>query len=436
MSFIRNGVDAKTTDSSKTTLDTFQLASEALEETAHEYLLTENNLYKTAFIRWLQTRNVINMHRVCQSFYDDRLHYPKSLAESFDSSLPCFERIYEKKQEDIIPKIASYRIKDGFDAAKALKTLLMSYTMAECAGSINISFYLTIYDVIKLIHQDNADNVFNQLFGSHRPLQERFSFGPFNNCLADDKNFMVCPHQFFTGRIANISLETLIHSPAPYIGMKFYVKGHENYLDKHPEGAACGWNVMFYGLNNKKQPLFLAAMEAGKSFCVTYQDLIQLLKKEYNALPSFVSKTYIKHELNNDKKIIGFLKGAVWFDIKKLVMLKNVEEVSASLNTFISIKQLEKLPQIEPRFIINDKKLGADPKTIIAKKIKPFQSLDTEVPSKYLLTNQTLSKETEKKKYTSNPYLLHTSRKRKRSNSLNNESIKSLESTIAKQKDY
>ncbi|HEX2549363.1 MAG TPA: hypothetical protein VHM20_06015, partial [Gammaproteobacteria bacterium] len=178
-------------------LQAIQKKSKSIETKARYYLKNGKGDHKIAY-QWLDYRMIINMYRVCESFHDDRLHYATSeelhpfmddaQKDYLETSLPSLEAVLEETSPRVFSPIArAYRIKKDEDAAKTLKMFLTSRTTGDCTSSICIAFLLTIYDVIQLQHGKKADEVFNHLFGSHRPLEERMTIGSFGIGLSTEK---------------------------------------------------------------------------------------------------------------------------------------------------------------------------------------------------------------------------------------------------------
>ncbi len=363
--------------------------SKALEDDARKYIFAKgDSIHK--FHRWLQVRNVINMDKVCKSFYDGRLHFDKSnefhpvfythKKDVLETSHSSLERICTqiKDSNNVNFRLNAYRIKSDCDAAEMLKTFLYSYTSLDCTASIQLMYNLTLYDVIQLIHGEKANSVFNRLFGSHRPLQERFTINNFGVYLSKDKTDPASPSQYFGQAIGGISLQDLIKHPDYYIGMQLAAQGHKNYLDKHPAGYAQGWNVIFCGLTKKNEPLFLAARSSGEGYYLTYDELITLLLKGYNELPDFHSRSQAKAEANKDD-IVGLIPSGSYFRLDRLLELVDVDKLSLNLSQWLAEKQKTKPVQVSPLYVEDSEKFFMSPKEVIREKIMPFRCVDAEI---------------------------------------------------------
>jgi hypothetical protein len=376
----------------------YPIESDDLKKNARNYMHFKDPSLRKAFEEWVQKQNVKNMQHVCHSFYCNRLYYSgemerhknykKFSKDHFDTSLESLERVYTVEEKRSMLQGFHFRIKAGYNAAKALKSLIFSHTSLDCRAAINIAFYLTLHNVIELYHGDNADEVFNtlfggasadksfnKLFGKQRLLQERFTFG--GDCISYiEKEYMICPVQYFTQFVDNISLSDLSKHPENYLGMKLHIKGHPDYLKNHPEGFSQAWNVVFQGLNDAGEPLFLGARRPGEKFSLTYDEFINVLLRNHNSFPERRLEKY-GNFFATKKEIKGFLKHGIKFNTDLLLRVTEVNFLRLELHQFIKESQKFKAEQINLEKHSYLESLLDSPQSVIKGKIKPFTSVDT-----------------------------------------------------------
>jgi len=249
---------------------------------------------------WLQLKNVVNMYRVCDAFYRGSLFYSQdpyhfASKKNFDKtylSLTTVQHlnpiVYARGSERrLVP--GSYLIDDACESpARVLNELLFSCTRMDCTGSIGIVYHLTLLDLLKVIHGDEVGtNYFDTLFAA-KPNEahdfNRLRLGMMGNM---DTNRWpdFSPIYYFGALKRNITLEQIKQDPTQYIGARIFIQGYPKYLEKHPHGAAQGWNVIVLGQSAESELLYLAANEKGKKYVYTHSELISMLAFNYNVFP-------------------------------------------------------------------------------------------------------------------------------------------------------
>lgn len=284
---------------------------------------------------WLNLRNVINMVHVCESFYrgalfydDDDYHPIGNLLNQ--ANLPYYydleniKNISYVNKNDELETPLDYTIKDkNISPAETLTKILFSKMNSECNSGISIAYYLTILDLLKLIHGKEAGmKQFDDFFKIktdeiHHLNQMRFGMSfiawPF-------LWYHYSPLYVFTALYPNyiVTFEDFKLNPWTYLGYRFYAQGHQDYIKIHPNGSYQGWNLIFYGLDNNKDPLFLGVRDMYKPYVFNYADMQMLLRTTYNHIPEAkgVEKT---HQLCKPQDIVGWWSHSmIGFDLEKM----------------------------------------------------------------------------------------------------------------------
>ncbi|ASQ46360.1 hypothetical protein [Legionella clemsonensis] len=125
------------------------------------------------------------------------------------------------------------------------------------------------------------------------------------------------------------------NTPEKYVGSGFYIKGDIDYLEKHPEGIAQGWNVIFIGLDEKSSPLFLAANEYKQRFIFTYHEMLSLLATGFNQFPDAHTNPLV-YKFVEGRDMEGFKKGnQSAFDTSMIkLFITNLPEAMKRLHEF------------------------------------------------------------------------------------------------------
>ncbi|CEK12223.1 hypothetical protein [Legionella hackeliae] len=265
---------------------------------------------ETLVEEWLRLRNAINTYKACEAYFRGSAFYRTDTYHFVNRALPVDEHTetittisdlegidyYGIQPDDtsISERLhvgTCYVIKDNcHNVSKTLTELLFSRTALECSAALQIANYLTLLDFLKLIHgNQTGEQKFNILFGpksEDKHNLNRLRIGTMNSVWTGSW-YDFCPLYFFMKSSGQtISLEDLQTSPERFAGTRFYIKGHSDYLEKHPYEAAQGWNVTFLGLNETGAPLFLAACEYKQPFVLTYKEMLNLLTTGFNKFPS------------------------------------------------------------------------------------------------------------------------------------------------------
>lgn len=249
---------------------------------------------------WLQLKNALNMHRVSDAYYRGSLYYSldsshfaseKSRGERYCAltTTPHLDPIvYLSAESKAAATFINYKVSDTCkSSARVLEDLLVSCTSVDCGASINISFHLTILDLLKLIHGDElGTRFFDKLFGpklndSHDFNRMRVGKMGINQWEEACEFSPICYFAFGY----RVSIEQIKQNPEDFIGMRIYIAGHQDYLEKFIEGHAVGWNAVVLGQNSHSELLYLIANEVGRPYVYTHHEMLALLRDRYNLFP-------------------------------------------------------------------------------------------------------------------------------------------------------
>lgn len=295
---------------------------------------------------WLKFQNIINMFRVCVGFNRGSLFYSDDAnhfaSMTFDSGRPNYDAlttvsslipIYYSQQKsffnvdialDVKVMRDSYKIKPDASASAALINLLHSRTSLDCNGSVMLANYLSLLDLLQLVYGSDDgkikfDLLFDAKYGDNHDLN-RLRIGNMGNCQFPGSRTDFSSLSYFTQANGSITTDDLINDPARYIGSRFCIKGHEDYLNKHPTGASASWNVIFIGLNKASEPMFLAARRNGENYFLSYSELLALLATNFNKTPSFTNREYLDNTCKADE-LTGLLDNSISFNIDRIMHL-------------------------------------------------------------------------------------------------------------------
>lgn len=127
---------------------------------------------------------------------------------------------------------AHYIVSEGVKATDALSALKNNFSIIDC----NIAYEIAYYEaILELIGKDNFNKAFDR--SSSTPLTIHLH----GNAETSLKNFMSEQKALIDD---NPSQQ---HIPPKDLrkGTVYYFRNHKDYLDKHPNGSAQGFNVMF-----------------------------------------------------------------------------------------------------------------------------------------------------------------------------------------------
>lgn len=308
---------------------------------------------------WLRLKNIVNMYHVCSAYYrgsafyrSDTYHFanskqPRSNSNETQTTISMLEPIeyyglqkYNPAAYSQFHVCHSYSIRDdNTSPSQTLLELLFSRTSLDCFAAIQIADYLTLLDLLKLVNgPEIGTHTFDILFGPKSEEMHnlnRLRVGTMGSVWTGNW-FDFSPLYFFTKPgDQSVSLNDLPNNPDKYAGSRFYIKGHDQYLKKHPEESAQGWNVVFLGLDEVNNPLFLAASEFSQRFIFTYKEMLTVLAAGYNKFPGFENNE-LATNFCLEKDTTGFLNNSqLIFDTQAIkLLITNPSECMKQLSEF------------------------------------------------------------------------------------------------------
>ncbi|WED42690.1 hypothetical protein [Legionella cardiaca] len=275
--------------------------------------------------KWLRLRNAINMYYTCSSYYRGGAFYrldDHHFITSIQNKLRTMTTIASFAPVDYYGQVNSHTYRlfhmgDSYiindkehNAANVLYDLLFSRTSLECTASIQIANYLTLLDLLNLLHGSQKGTLlFNKLLGAKSNEihnLNRLCIGTMGNIWSGEW-FDFNPLYFFMNPgTEKLTLNDLETHPNKYVGSHFYIRGHQQYLHKHPRGAAQGWNVIFLGLDETGSSLFLAASESSQRFIFTYEEMLTILMNGFNKFPGY-KENNVAANFCEQKDLVGFI---------------------------------------------------------------------------------------------------------------------------------
>ncbi|GEM_PF-2968926 len=331
--------------------------------------IKRSDILSTELAQWLRYQNALNMHQVCYAYYRGALFYssdayhftnkqPRPEGEENFSSLTTLDSLspillyshdkaLKKDSNTIIGR--TYKIRDGDKKPSiTLETLLFSRTIFECMSAVQIAGYKTLLDLLRLIYGKNKGTAaFDQLFSAKENQEHdlnRLRLGVMGDIGNNFWDF--APLYFFTKGVIGTKLEDLKNSPENYIGIHFFVVSYDN--DQHKKNYTDNaWNVIFVGLNENQDPLFLAACQLGQTYILTYDELLEKLKIELNSLPPFSGRKNKDHfyDIGDKTKFLGLLNSSVTFNMDHIALfLDNPKKAEEELNALCQ-KAYEKIQE-------------------------------------------------------------------------------------------
>lgn len=307
----------------------------------------EKNINDQILQLWLYIRNVINMVHVCEAFYrgaffyaDDNYH---SIANSMNKvglnyyyDMDIIQSIYFINKENKLEQEPDYTIKAKHSPSKILIELLFSNIASECTSGIAIAYYLSILDLLQLVHGKEAGmQHFDDLFGIkmdevHNLNQMRFGMSGIAWPMQWNYYSPLYLFSIVYGN-HNVTLQDIRQHPLNYLGYRFYVQGHKDYFQVH-SGSCQGWNLIFYGLDINNEPLFLGVRGMLKPYIFNYADVQMLLRASHNQLPE--SLQLVKnHQLCEANDLVGWWSHSmVGFNYEIIeTMLLNSQQIKLKL---------------------------------------------------------------------------------------------------------
>lgn len=279
----------------------------------------------------------LNKHEMTKGIWypDD---YRKYLMDKFDTEMDesfytgfANEKFFEKTGR------FTFKLKDGEKASEALLSFLEGPTVADCGNATMACYYKCILDIIG---KDKFDNLFNS---------KPFTLTIGQQGIADKTSpisylaeYTKAAHKMTTGVLGKRPLE---------IGQECHFGGVIWYGNKHPEGFAGGWNVIYIGNNKEGQQLFMAhGFEKPLTENEINQELVELYNRErtpqdeQSIIQAQKPKLYdretnkylVSHYIISDKEIEetpskfikGFLANSIrGLKIDELIMLKNAKNI-------------------------------------------------------------------------------------------------------------
>jgi hypothetical protein len=266
---------------------------------SHQYSINRT-IEEAVLQEWLQINSVLNMYKVCNAFYRGSLFYGGDLYHpacrkkidkkylSFSTVSQLDPVVYANSDERTLV-YESYLVSDSCNnPSQIIKELLFSYTHVDCTSSISIARYLTLLDLLRVVHgKEVGTRYFDTLFSAKSHDEHNFNrlrIGIMD--ITDTGNWYdFSPLYYFHSIEDGLTFEHIRKQSAAYIGAKIFIQGHPEYLKKHPRGMSQGWNVIMIGMTNTSELLFLAANEIGKKCIYTYKELMSMLAFNYNIFP-------------------------------------------------------------------------------------------------------------------------------------------------------
>jgi hypothetical protein len=262
--------------------------------------------------------------------------YRKYIKDEIDSEIDrSFFTGYAKAEFFEKTGAFAFRSKQGKRPSEALMSFLNGPTVIDCGNAITACYYKCILDIV-------GEDKFNQAFGLGLVIEQKTITG--SGPMSFLAEFTDASKQGKAGVVGKRPLQ---------IGDACYFKGVIWYGNKHPEGAAGGWNVIYIGDDADGNQLFtahgfkrpLTEREINRRFVELYnlertpqddrtsaknpklydKQTNSFLKRYYTILPE-------EAERNPEKFIGGFSVGS----IKKLSAEKLIEikkSLSVSLKT-------------------------------------------------------------------------------------------------------
>lgn len=314
----------------------------------------QNRFEFEKFITYMKKRLVYNMMQVCESFHRGGLFYSSDEAveareKELDSktSLTSMEQMILSKMDDeyhqtIFLISNTYRLKKDHSASHALSELLFSNTSAECNGAIQLAYYLTLLDAFIFFYDKNGKNKFDEVFANDGD-NCGFNFGRMGNCFSGDESDPMSPQHYFMKYDKDINLQQVMSAPEEYIGCRFRIRNHDDYLKKHPHGSAQGWNIVFVGLKNN-EPMFMGATQKNAIYTMTLNEFKKLCVSEYNLPPTAFAKSPTYKTLININDV-KFLNGSIGFNYEKLYEeLSDIKQLKKNISNFYKIYSTIKIP--------------------------------------------------------------------------------------------
>lgn len=337
----------------------------------------QNRFEFEKFTSYIKKRLVYNMMQVCESFYRGGLFYSsdgtiEGEEKKLDSktSLTSMEQMILSKMTDECHQSFflisnTYRLKNNCSAAHALSEVLFSNTSAECNGAVQLAYYLTLLDAFIFFYGKEGKNKFDEVFASDAD-NCGFNFGRMGNYLSEDETDPISPQHYFMKYEKTISLQQVIATPEEYIGCRFRISNHDDYLKKHPDGSAQGWNIVFVGLKNN-EPMFMGATQKNSVYAMTLNEFKKLCVSEYNLPPTSFAQSLTYKELININDV-KFLNGSIGFNYEKLYEeLSDIKRLKKNIFDYYKIYSTTKIPPmnseaaapIHSRFFMHPKEIVA-----------------------------------------------------------------------------
>jgi len=275
-----------------------QQVKELSSELKHQFD-SKSELDPNKLEEWLRLTTVLNMHRVCDAFYRGSLFYSNDPeankgAKEFKSGWPSITTlselepvVYDKNDGIVHLYKHQFKIKQHAQPSRVLTDLLFSFTSSDCSASIEAANYLTIFDLLHLIHgNDKGTLYFDRLFGA-KPSDSHFL-----NRMRIGVGYIFHPGDpdyfnplWLFKRIEKFNFDEIYKNPSKFLGVRIGIEGHPKYLQKHPEGFSQAWNVIVAGVNSNNEPLFLLANDMKKPYLMTLDGLLEMLAYNYNLFP-------------------------------------------------------------------------------------------------------------------------------------------------------
>lgn len=317
-----------------------------------DFEINKNEITQISELKtWLQYKNLLNSVRVCTAFKNGSVFYSCNsdteagvfLNEHFNSSdrvglstINSLQLVTYVRKDNGKPLSCanSYMIDDNSTSkpSQIIEEMLFARTSSECAGSIALTNYLTILDLLRLFYgKQEGGAVFDQLFSAKSDddhTLNRLRVGTMGS-LNQELYSQFSPLYFLTDNPEIIKLADLINKPEQYLGYQLGIRGVYGYHIWHPDGAEGGWNVCFAGLNKNQEPLFLAARGVGGNFIVTYNQLKKILIRGYNKLPEYNNRDVFNTKFSEritkhmGKYYENWTTEAALFDLNKIQLLVN-----------------------------------------------------------------------------------------------------------------
>jgi hypothetical protein len=218
------------------------------------------------------------------------------------------------RSSEPIRRQLQFRLNESIKPSDGLLSLINGPTICDCANSIQICIYVYI---LNKCGKEMFDNIFQKILTPFMITQLLYNKLDYKKEKENVNNILGNPLLFLfddiTDDIQKYGVEALQNNDIVYID------GVTNYQKKHLEGNMSGFN-MFY--KNKKFNGF-----SRKSTWMTYEQVIELLKTEYNkdvSIYTTVSAKKLKNALDENPKDIFYRETfELYSTLKKDKILSN-----------------------------------------------------------------------------------------------------------------